>query len=87
MKICPKCHAEIPDDDWNCPKCGYHFISTAVGTGHASTGNMTPNSRSVVSGEDSSIIRDKDHQTSDDDGLSFDADQPYTTTHSSHEDD
>jgi transcription initiation factor TFIIIB Brf1 subunit/transcription initiation factor TFIIB len=83
MKICPKCHAEVPDLDWNCPKCGYHFESSATIAGHATSGKEEKDSRFQVSGEDTSMIRDKNHSTSEDSGdeMGYEADQPYSSMH------
>lgn len=80
-KICPKCDAEVPEFDWNCPYCGYHFPPLGKGSGHATSGTFQDSSEFEVSSEDTSMIRDKNHQTSCDDEFDgIEADAPYVAT-------
>lgn len=90
MKHCPKCNLDVPDEDWSCPKCGYHFPCTAVGTNHASTGDVNKSDPKVlVSTEDKAIIKDDNHSTDSttEESTDYDAEQPYTSTFHKDEDD
>ncbi len=80
MKTCPKCKLSVPDFDWNCPKCGYHFPPLFEGTGHACSGKEEKDDKFKVSKEDISMLRDKNHQVKNgDDDLGFEPDQPYSS--------
>jgi hypothetical protein len=86
MKICPKCNAEVPELDWNCPHCGYHFPPEHKGTGHATSGVFKDSSEFEVSNEDVNMIRDKNHLTPTSDEFDgIEADAPYTVKHDNEE--
>ena len=90
MKHCPKCNIDVPDEDWCCPKCGYHFPTTIVGTNHATSGYINKSDDKIlVSKEDQAIIKDVNHSQSDidEDSTGYDAEQPYTSNFHHDEDD
>lgn len=79
MRICPYCHKEIPDLDFNCPYCHKRLPSEKQGSGHASFGDLDSyNIRFQPSEEDKTMIRDKNHQSTDGDSDDIEPDQPYS---------
>lgn len=80
MRICPNCNQEVDDLNFVCPHCHQRMPSKQKPiTGHASMGNLDEyNARMIVSQEDKSMIRDKNHMSDSEDGMDFDCDQPYS---------
>ena len=59
MKVCPYCHHEYPEGNWNCPFCHKYVPTNLVGTGHATQGDFSKlEEDKQVSIEDQDIIRD-----------------------------
>ena len=80
MKVCPYCHHEYPEGNWNCPYCHKYVPTNLVGTGHATQGDFSKlEEDKQVSIEDQDIIRDDNHiSSSAEDSDDVETAQPYS---------